>query len=89
MPHLVEVRSRYRGNGLRVVGVTAAERAAAERFARDHRVNYTLLAAAQADVDAYGIDVIWGSEIYLVTPDGHIVAHGMKDVRRRLAKEFQ
>ncbi len=88
MPHLVEVQNKFRDSGVRVVGVTAATRPEAEQFARELSVNYSLLAAAETDVKAYGIDLIWGSEIYLVTPDGRIVAHGMKEIRRRLASEF-
>ena len=88
MPHLVEVQNKYRDNGLRVVGVTDADRNGAAAFARELGVNYTLLADAEADRDAYGIDLIWGSEIYLVSPDGRIVADGMDDVDERLAKEF-
>ncbi len=88
MPHLVEVQNEFRDDGVRVVGVTAATRAEAEQFAQELSVNYPLLAAAETDVKAYGIDVIWGSEIYLVSPDRRIVAHGTKKITERLDREF-
>ena len=88
MPHLVEVQTKYRDKGLRVVGVTDANRSETIAYATELGVNYTLLAAAEADRKAYGIDVIWGSEIYLVNPDGRIVADGIEEVDKRLAQEF-
>ena len=88
MPHLVEVQNEFRDNGVRVVGVTAASWADSEKFAQQLSVNYTLLANAEVDVKAYGIDIIWGSEVYLVSPEGRIVAHGTEEITERLASEF-
>ena len=88
MPHLVEVQNKYRKKGLRVVGVTDVNRDEAQAYAKELGVNYTLLASAEADREAYGIDMIWGSEIYLINPEGRLVADGIEDVDKRLAKEF-
>ena len=89
MPHLVQVQDRFKKNGVRVVGVTDAGGQATAQFGRQHGVTYPLLGGAEADRKAWGIDMIWGSEIYLVNPDGKVVARGMDDTDEKLAAAFR
>ena len=67
-----------------VLGVTSAPAAQAQQFQVENGLNYPVLADAQAVFDAYGVQAVWGSVVYLVDPDGKIAARGIEDVRTRL-----
>jgi len=85
--HLVKVQDKYRGK-VTVIGVTEATADEAAAFRREHGVTYHLLADAAAERDAYGIDVIWGNQLYLIGPNGTIVAEGPGDVDAYLARKL-
>ena len=57
---------------------TQADAIAAEfelfQFNREYDLPYPLLAEAQPLLDAYGIELIWGSVFYLIDPDGRVLA---------------
>ena len=81
------MQARYADDNVAVVGVAGAARADVEAFRVAHGVTYPLLADADADLEAFGVRMIWGSEIYLLDSDGKILARGMDDVDAALAAE--
>lgn len=78
------MQSEFEGKGVMVLGVTTAPAAQTQQFQVEHGLNYPVLADAQSLFDAYGVDAVWGSVVYLVDPDQKIVARGIEDVRTRL-----
>jgi peroxiredoxin len=87
-PHLVEVQDTYKAKGLRLIGVTKATREDTRRFGADQKVNYALLAEAEADQLAYGVKLVWGTRYFLVDPDGTVVAQELDVIEQRLAAEL-
>ena len=82
------MQDRYREHGVVVVGVTRAGRDDVEEFRLVRGVTYPLLANAEADLKAFGVRMILGTEAYLVNPDGRVLARGIDEVDARLASEF-
>jgi peroxiredoxin len=78
------MQETFGAKGLKVVGVTEETVEDTRTFAEQHRVNYPILAGSDGPRKAYGIDVIWGSIYYLVSPDGQIVAKGLDESREIL-----
>jgi peroxiredoxin len=77
----VQIQKTFGEKGLVVVGVTEETVEDSRTFAAQHEVNYPILAGSDRPRKAYGIDVIWGSIYYLVSPDGQIVAKGLDESR--------
>jgi peroxiredoxin len=75
----VQIQETFGGKGLTVVGVTEETVEDSRTFAAQHQVNYPILAGSDGPRKAFGIDVIWGSIFYLVSPDGRIVAKGLDE----------
>ena len=71
MPHLVQLRSRYAGRGLLVLGVTKAAPEDALTFARETGVTYALLPGAEDVFEDYG--VLWVPAAKLIDPQGRVV----------------
>ncbi len=78
------MQSELADKGLMVLGVVRESAAQAQQFQVEYALNYPVLADAQAMFDAYGVDAVWGSVVYLVDADEKIVARGIEDVRTRL-----
>ena len=83
----MKMQDDFRADGLVVIGVTDDSVEAARTFAKDHEINYAVLAGTEENAKAYGVDFIWGSTIYLVDPDGKIVARGIAEARKVLEAE--
>ena len=79
MGHLVRLQEAH-PDKLTVIGVTEAPLDETLAFREEHSVPYYLLANAQADREAFGIDLVWGNQVYLIDPDGNVVAEGPSDV---------
>ncbi len=87
MVHLVALQQEY-GKKIAIIGVTEAPVEGALEFAATHGVTYHVLADARADREAYGIELIWGNQVYLVDPGRKIVASGPDEVDAYLTKHF-
>ena len=48
------------------------------------QINYALLADAPDVLKAWGVDMIWGTPIYLVDPSGEVVAESFSSIEKRL-----
>ncbi|MHC4375313.1 MAG: peroxiredoxin family protein [Planctomycetota bacterium] len=57
-----------------LVGIAARPEFELFQFAQKHRLPYPILAEAEPLMDAYGIDLIWGSVFYLIDPEGRVLA---------------
>jgi hypothetical protein len=86
VPHLVQMQEEFGGPEFAVVGVTAADADEAREFLVEASGNYPALSEAQATLTAWGIDMIWGNVVYLVDPDGRIVADELDDAREQMEK---
>ena len=86
MPELVELQQQYGGESFRVVGLTTAGALAAEQFASRNHAGYPVYALARAQFEA--MDIAYVPAVYLVGPDGTVVADGIGDAARRLRREF-
>lgn len=75
--------------GLQSLWVTEASVDEASAFMREQWVPYPVLADAEAVRKSYGIDLIWGSPVFLVDRDGVVVAEELGPVERFLAREQQ
>ena len=80
------MHAKYAERGLVVVGVTKDEPERTAWFADHLDATYPLLARAKADFEAYG--VIWVPVVYLVDPDGRVVADGLDEIEARLTREL-
>lgn len=87
MPGLVEASAKH--PDLNFLGVTAAERGEAAMFRTDFGLPFPVLAEAEAALDAWGVDFIWGNSVYYVGHSGHIEAQGARDVEALLLREVQ
>lgn len=70
----------------KVAGVTEASAADAEAFIRGQGVNYPVFAEAGALSEAYGVNAVWGSVVYLIDEDGRVVARGIDRVREAFSR---
>ena len=87
MPALVKLQDEYADLPLIVIAVTTSDKQTARLFSVDYKLNYAILANAEADHEAYGVDLVWGSTIYLIDPEGKIVARGLEDIGVLLEEE--
>ena len=76
MRHLVRVQEERGGDDFIVVGITDAPADQIEEFRDEHGLNFPVLSEAASTREAFGIEMIWGSEFYLVDPQERIVARG-------------
>jgi hypothetical protein len=88
VPRLVQVQDERYADGLVVVGLTAGPAEDVRAFIAEHGVTYPVLRGGDELLDAWGVDVLWGSEIYLVDPDGLVVTRGLDEAEERLAAEL-
>jgi hypothetical protein len=88
VPRLVQAQDDYFLEGLVVVGLADGSPDKVRGFIAEHGVSYPVLLASDELIDAWEIDLIWGSEIYLVDPEGLVVARGLEDAEARLADEL-
>ncbi|MHC4938669.1 MAG: TlpA family protein disulfide reductase [Planctomycetota bacterium] len=86
MGHLNRLQKTY--EEVTVIGVTDAPVATTKEFAREHAVRYALLAEAEADRKAFGVDMIWGNQLYLLDPEGRVVADSPAAVDAFLLERF-
>lgn len=84
----MELQRRWFDDGLAVAMVTSGETEAARDFAVANGLNFPVLADAGADAEAWRVDFIWGSVIYLVDPSGAVVERELEPVRERLEQEL-
>ena len=73
IPRLVQAHTELPADTA-LVGIAAGPEFELFQFAREHRLPYPILAEAEPLMDAYGIDLIWGSVFYLVDPEGRVLA---------------
>lgn len=52
------------------------------------QINYALLADASDVLKAWGVDMIWGTPIYLVDPSGQVVAESFSSIEKRLERNL-
>ena len=78
------MQETFGAKGFTVVGVTEETVKDTRTFAAQHDVNYPILAGSDGPRKAYGVEAIWGSIFYLVSPDGRIVAKGLEESREVL-----
>ena len=88
VPRLVLLQRSYRDRGLRVLGVTEAPRDRVEEFISTHSVTYPILTDALASEQAYGVEMLWGTEVFLVDPGGIVVADKLANAERMLAEKL-
>jgi peroxiredoxin len=88
MPHLVQVQRDYEDESFSIILVTKATAVEMRAFADRHELNFPVLAEAHETLDAFGVSMIWGSEFYLVDPQGYVVARGVGEAEERLAREL-
>ncbi len=84
----MQVQDTYRDRSFSIVGVTDVDVATAQAFAREHALNFPVLANGKAVREAYGVDLVWGSTFFLIDPAGTIVAQGLEECEERLAMEL-
>lgn len=82
----MEVQRRYGDRSLAVVGVTEASADEACAFARENDLEFPILAEAGDVQEAYGIDAIWGSVVFLIDPDGRVVADSLAAAEAALSE---
>ncbi|MEW6072398.1 MAG: TlpA disulfide reductase family protein [Planctomycetota bacterium] len=88
VPRLAALHEQYSGRGLSVVGVTEAPLERAQRFVESYAVPYPVITDARETEILFGVEMLWGSEVFLVDPGGIVVANGLRAVERRLATEL-
>jgi hypothetical protein len=84
----VEVQERFEGESFSVVGVTHASEEEARAFLEEHEPNYPVALVGEEDFAAFGVELVWGSTFYLVSPEGLLVAEGLGDCEARLEEEL-
>lgn len=84
----MEMQDEFEAEGLLVVGVTEAGETRAAAFSRELDLNYPLLAEDAADLESFGVDVIWGTVVFLIDPDGTIVADDLDASEEILRREL-
>jgi peroxiredoxin len=74
IPHFVELQSKYREQGLAIVGLSLDDDGAAsvKPFVQKHEVNYTMLIASKATADLYG-GILGIPTTFIVDRQGRIV----------------
>ena len=85
VPAIQDLCERFRHKQIFIIGITADAESVAWRFVLRAKTDYPVLAVSARTLDLYDIDSVWGSEIYLIEPDGMIVARGLLDIERFLA----
>jgi len=88
MPHLVEVQERYGSDAFSLLAVTEVPAPEAEAFVLAEGLTFPVLAGGPENVAAYGIDLIWGSPVFLVEPGGQIVADDLAGAEAALSQAF-
>ena len=73
IPRLVQVHSQLAAN-TSLVGIATASEFELFQFAKEYALEFPLLADGESLMDAYGIDLIWGSVFYLVDAQGAVLA---------------
>lgn len=81
------MQSEFGPKGVQVAGVTEASAAEAERFLVEFGLTYPVIADARALFEAYGVEALWGSVVYLIDAQNRIVARGIDPIRKELAQE--
>ena len=78
----------YRAAGFTVVGVTDHPAHDAQRYAAKYGIQFPILANADPVREEFGVALVWGTVVFLVDPDGRVVANGLDDAERILADEL-
>lgn len=78
----------YRDAGFTVLGVTDHPVHDAQRYANKHGMQFPVLANADDVREAYGVALVWGTVVFLVDPDGRVVARDLGDAEQILAAEL-
>ena len=86
MPHLVQMGRDYESRGLQVLGITEAPASAVTEFMDEHELTFPVFADAASTKLAYGIDLIWGSPVFLLNAAGFVVAEELSNVEDYLAE---
>ena len=50
---------------------------------------FPILAGAEETLDHWGVGMVWGNVVYLVDPDGMVVAEGVEDADEVLTSRTQ
>lgn len=80
------MQNEYGSKGLKVVGVTQADEAAAARFVNETSANYAVYSGASDAFSNWGVSALPAT--YLVSPAGTVVAQGLGEIRAALEEEL-
>jgi len=80
----VQLQAQHGGGDFRVVGLTVANARSATDFTSRHGAAYPMYADARAQFAA--MEIRYVPAVYLVDPDGTVVAEGLDAARKRIAK---
>ena len=78
----------FSARGVVMAGVTEASVAEAEAFRSEEFLPYPVLADAKTVFEAWGVDALWGSVVYLIGPDGMVLTRGIDECRAELEKRL-
>ncbi len=81
------MQEQYSDRGLVIAGVTDASREDVEGFIHEHATNFPVLAEAEADREAFGVSMIWGSEFFLLDDGGNILSQDLDEIERMVQGE--
>ena len=91
VPRLTALRKEFRARGVTVIAITRAGKDDAMRFAKAHGVKYAVLADGSMAFEKWGIGSVNHPPVYLVDPNGWVLAEGYEDcaeiLRERLGAE--
>lgn len=84
----MQMAAKYEGLGLRVIAITEASVADAMRFVVEHGAPFPVLAEAREVREAFRIELIWGSPMFLIDRAGIVVAEERASVEHFLGSLF-
>jgi len=76
----------YESLGLQVIMVTEASATGAMQFANEQKLPFPVFADALETRKAFGIEMIWGSPVFLLDASGQVVAEELDEVEEFLAE---
>lgn len=82
---LVELRNEL-PEPVEIVGITSSNVADVRAFVESLDVNFPVLAGGKTTIDAFGVHSV--PQVYLIAPDGTVVADGIDEARERLRREL-
>lgn len=82
----MQMQAKYAERGLVVVGITRDTPERTAWFADYLDASYPLLARAETTFEDFGVR--WVPELYLVDPEGRVVADELQEIEARVAREL-